>query len=364
MTTKMFPTYINNALRVNADGSGQVNFVASSFPIVPGSLYGAPSNLQELITLVGPLNILINYYILAQGTVSKHDCWIVQQLNATGKLTDGTESSNIPLAKTSEDPSGETYIGTGWIPFMINATTMLSQITTNNECFGNQAGCGICAFEYYGGWNNIYISVRADVFVNMYNYCTTGPSQNISQDMCYKYLGDFIGKNGTTPQITAISNNYCINKFPGGNLSVFNDPNNIDPRDYNICACNFPDQYYKQLEQSLATKFPNLTLGPLQPNCLLPSCMKSNFKAESSCQVPQCFTNLTINDDNTVKSYELDESVDCSGYGITTKSPVIPIPSPAQNITFWTKYKWLIIVGGILLLVLLILLIILAINSD
>lgn len=367
MATNTFQIYMNNTIKCAPDGSGSVTFTPNSFAIPSGTIYGGPATLAELINMVGAMNILINYYISATGSHSKNDCWALHTLNGVATLSDGTNSGNVMLAYTNYDTGAAAPVNSGWLALMINTTSLISTLTTNGQC--SYSGCG-CGFEYYGGWSGVSISLRLDVFVNLYNYCTAGPVNNIYQDMCYKYIGDNINDAnlGTSEQITSGMKNYCATKYPSGNLSLFNDPSKMDPKDYDLCACNMPDDYYKQLKDSLKTKFPDMNLGPVEPNCLLPACLGSKFKNNelNNCQVPMCFSQLTVNGDNTVNQAVLNANADCSGYGISTGGGPgpIPTPGPTPRPSFWQEYKWWIVAGIALLVLLVILFIILGVDKS
>jgi hypothetical protein len=151
---------------------------------------------------------------------------------------------------------------------------------------------------------------------------------------------------------------YCNRKYPNKGLSIFNQPVQIDKKDYEICACNMPEQDYDQFLTSLKKQFPKLDFGNIKPNCLLPACNISSFKPSNldNCPVPQCLSIINVTDNNIAGPAVINSSVNCSKYGITGSGPVPPTPEPVAEESFLQKYKIYII--GILVIVLIIILII------
>lgn len=367
MASSSFSIYSNNVLTCDSHGNGSVNFSANDFQIPNGILPGSPATLQDLFLLIGAGNILINYYIQATGSVSSHDCWSTYTLYVQGTLGDGSFTNEIGVWATSNNPDSGSSVNSGWEILLTGADSIISSLSTHENC--NGSGCG-CAFESKGGWSNVSISLRTDVTVNLLDFCIgTGPNFVYNQnDLCYNYISDYITNTslGPTQPITSAMQNYCTQKFPNSGLDIFNLPATIDSRDYKLCACNMPDQLYQQFEQSIKGQFPNLNLGSIRPNCLLPACINSPFKNNEldNCPIPQCLEIVNINGSTISGPTTINQNQNCSKYGImggTTPPSPPPSPTPSQPTlnNFWSKYKWWIFAFLFIIIALLILVIIL-----
>jgi hypothetical protein len=78
----------------------------------------------------------------------------------------------------------------------------------------------------------------------------------------YHYIRNYL-KNpfGPTHEIVEYIKQYCAQKYPYDSLSIFNNPINMDSKDYQICACHMSDINYEQFARSLKEKYPSLDLG-------------------------------------------------------------------------------------------------------
>lgn len=124
-------------------------------------------------------------------------------------------------------------------------------------------------------------------------------------------------------------------KYPIGGLSIFNDPSNMDPKDYQICACNMPDYNYNQLEKSVKNKISGLDLDSISPNCLLPACMVSKFKYGSleKCPIPLCLQYVTVDENNNVINIATNNDQNCKKFGI---EPLGYVPTKNKSISHFT----------------------------
>lgn len=366
-----FTIYKNNIFTCDSHGNGSYTFNPQDFSIPVGTISGSPSNLHDLYQMVGSNNISIDYYVSATGSVTGHDCWATFTLYASGILSNPSCTSNsnkISLHSTGGNPGGGGTVNSGWVPLMKNSIGILNSLQTHQEC--NGSGCG-CNFTNYGGWNGIIISLKIDVTVNLYSYCTTDGTKNIHNDICYNYISNYIKAPALGPdqRITDYMKHYCNTTYPKGGLSIFNQPISIDQKDYNICACNMPDEYYQQFEQSIKGQFPTLNLGSIRPNCLLPACVTSTFKNNEldNCPLPQCLDIVNISNSNfATNNVNINQNQNCQQYGIeksgtSVPAPVpVPKPSPTSE-NFIKKHKWLII--GIILAIFMIAIIIIIITA-
>ena len=352
-----FSIYSNGILNPDSNGNGTVTINQSTLTVPQNVIPGAPTTLADL-TNAG-VALTLSYYIQATGSVSSHDCWATYTLYVSGTLPNSVNINKVAIAKTSNDPDRGGSVNSGWQPLITSTTGVIQTITSSSDCTGS--GCG-CAFQSKGGWKGVTIDLRIDVVADLLDYCTQG--QNISQDMCYNYISDYITSQGPSQAISTYLADYCANKYPNGNLSLFNDPSILGQKDYAICACNMPDQDYQQFYQSIDDKFPNLALGSIRANCLLPACVTSPFKSNEldGCPIPQCLEVVDINSSNIVGNVKINQSANCAQYGIMgppappgTVPPMPPVPS--TNGSFLGKYKWWIL-GIIVLMILIIILII------
>lgn len=366
-------------MNCDAHGNGNVNIPTISIPT--NTINGIPNTLNELITTVGPDNIKISYYVLASGSVPDHECWGTYTLYIQGKLSDGTNTPQIAIANTNNDPKQGGNIYSGWQALAMNVSSLLLSLSSNEKCIGN--GCG-CPFDQKGGWSNVSVSLRIDVDVNLLNYCTISGTHNIYHNMCYNYLGNYLSNNDQTQtnqnqtqtteksnqQISSYLKEYCAQKYPNHNLSLFNDPQKMDPKDYQICACHMPDNNYVQFHESMIKHFPDLNLGTNSPNCLHPACYYSPFKTDEKCAIPSCMNNINVDNNNQVTYAQPNRDADCGSIGIPkpTQQPKPPITHPlshppkVQVTDIIIQYKnWIL---GLFLFILLLLIIILIISST
>ena len=320
--------------------------------------------------MVASTHISANYYVSASGSVTGHDCDATYTLYASGTVSSPTCTSNtnkINLHSTGRGIGGGGPVNSGWVLLLKNSVALINSLQTHEECTGS--GCG-CKFEKYGGWAGVSISLKIEVTVNLYNYCTTNNTKNIHDDICYNYMSNYINASALGPDqhITDYMKQYCNTAYPKGGLSIFNQPISIDQKDYNICACNMPDEYYQQFEQSIKGQFPDLDLGSIRPNCLLPACVTSTFKNNEldNCPLPQCLDIVNINNSNIAAGkVSINQNQNCKQYGIGGTPTPSPTPSPTptpKTESFVEKHKWLII--GIIIAIIIIAIIIIIIGMS
>ena len=320
MPVNTFEIYKNNIIKCDSHGNGQIVFSATDFPIPPGTITGLPDNVDSLVNLVGPNNIAISCYAAAKGSVADHDCEATWTLYVSGYLKDGTPISTTGIVSSSDDLDSGGPINTPWVPILSNGSSSPGIIKTMTQCSGSGCWCG---FFIYGGWSNAVVSLKLVVTINLVNFCTTMGQNNIKSDLCYNFISDYINNQsfGPTQEISSYLKDYCARNYPNGNLSLFNVGSNMDPRDYYICACNMPDQDYKEFLQSISGQFSSLDLGSIAPNCLLPACKTSPFKGIQldNCPVPECLLITNVNDSNISGPVTINQNANCSKIGI--KSP-------------------------------------------
>ena len=328
MSTLSFSITKNNFFNVATNGSGDYKFTGADFPL-PNNI-GTTGTLADLINMVGN-NITVSYDVHAVGNVSGHLCRCTYTLSVNASMYDGTRVQNIELANTPHESNDGRHIDTGWIGLGYSGPSLIYELASSQSKSGD--GCG-CAFESYGGWKDIIISIRANVIVYAVQYCTASGQQNIHNDFCYHFMSDYITKNGSTQEIDTYMKNYCSTKYPTQGLDIFNDPNNFDAKDYNICACNMNQSYYNTFLQSVESRFQNLDIGNLRANCLLPACVLSNFKSsnlDKCLAVPPCLEIVEINNSSIVGPVTVNQNAQCQQMFIPGSKPGPPGPSPGPS---------------------------------
>ncbi|MEM3062277.1 MAG: hypothetical protein QW303_01835 [Nitrososphaerota archaeon] len=376
MSTYNFTIYKSNILLPDAHGNSFINLSNYLFP-TPPDLRLPYNYLHYLHSLVKPSHIMLAYYVKATGEVAKHNCVATYTLYANAKLDDGTSINKIGIVQTSSNPDSGGPVNTDWVDLGYRGSGLIIELSTNEDCSGS--GC-FCGFEKsYGGWSKINISLRIDVSVDLLNYCTTPGTQNIYKDMCYDFISNYIVKNGATQQINDYLEQYCTRKYPNGDLSIFDTKGTMDKKDYNICACNMSQNNYDQFEKSLKEHFPSLSLGSIRPQCLLPACIVSTFKNSKldNCPVPQCFNLVDIDRSNIIGNVVINQSQDCSSYGIKgyspvsppTTSPVSPDKPPSTNflqkaIQFISEHRIPVVVSFLVVILVIIVIIVLSMGNG
>lgn len=324
-TTK-FTIYLNNLYNCSDEGQGGVVIKSSMLKIPVDAMDGAPDTLSELINIVGPQAVKMNWYAKAAGTVSSHDCWatyvlLIQSVVAMPPATSGNEiTPSVALWRTSNSPNAGGPFDGPWTLMTGNTQKVVTQVSTGDDCDGSDGGgCG-CRFPSKGGWKGTSISLRVDVEVFMMTFCTTGV--NIHEDICYNYISDYISvtPSGATQHMSDYMGEYCNTKYPNGDLSLFNSIETIgDEKDYNICACNMPQKNYDEFYASAQGYYSDLNFGSIRYACLFPPCVNSDFMPNNldKCPVPQCL-NVVVLDGNEIEGdVEINQKADCEEYGIT-----------------------------------------------
>ena len=360
--TVKFSIYLNDLFRPSAEGPGSAVISPSMLKIPADVLYGAPATLEELINMVGPLAVKMNWYAKASGSVSEHACFATYSLHVWGDAyvppatTGGQSIPSVVVWETEHMPSQGTQITGDWVKMTGPTDKVLRQVYTDDECDDTSLGCG-CFFPTLGGWKDAMISIRVDVEVAMVTYCTTGT--HIHDDMCYNFIANYIDDFGVTQQISTYMGEYCKAQYPDGDLSMFNSIEAIgDEKDYHICACNMPLEYYDEFYRSAQGEIEGLNIGSIKPACLFPPCVTSSFMPLylEKCPVPQCL-NVVVLDGNDIQGdVDVNQEANCEMYGITEESasssgtPSTPTDSESKSkIPSWV---WWVVgaIAGLLLL--------------
>jgi hypothetical protein len=319
--------------------------ILSSSYILPTNVVITGTNittLGQLILYVGSNNISIDYYVRIRGSVAGVSGTQQRSINLIGTMANGVPtgeaSYSLNLTSGTVQNIGNGCLaplnsstatcnitnGSGWILLQQGANSLINQLKFVAGC---SSGCG--SFSGY----NCSIDLGMQVTINMINFCTTGT--NIQIDSCYDYIGAYITSPsyGPTNQISTYLANYCNNQFPDGNLSLFNTNGALyksNIQDYNLCACNMPQNLYIDLAKDIEKKAQVVVTTPAQ--CLLPACDNSNFKNVNSglCPGPECLNVAVIENSYINGSLTFNQKNACfapSGSSPTGSSPPGSPPS-------------------------------------
>lgn len=329
-----FTIYKNNILLCDANGNASITIDPSTIMIPSDTIKGLPSNsvrnISDLISTIGTDKINLTYSVSANGFVSKHDCWCTYNLYVNGELNNGIKLDRVLIASTKNDPNNGNAISSGWMVMQpSNTSSIIVKLSANGSSDGTQ-GCQ-CNFQSYGGWKGVYISLKIDIIMDLMSYCTSG--QNINQDVCFDYIGNYINTYGPTPNISNYLSQYCAQKYPDSSIEMWQSGKKVSERDREICACSLPSQEYADYYSKIQSKIPSINIGTNPAACLLPACNSSRFKTvdNNKCMIPTC---LHMSADGKVT---VDPSVNCTAFGIPLASEYNP--APGSNINITTKPK-------------------------
>lgn len=390
-----FDIYLNNLLQCDADGGDVIDPVLSTMIPLPANVValGAPSNLQQLVNLVGVNNVNISYFAQANGTVSGYNCNnCAYYLNVKGNWdSTGSNSAIRDTTIYTTNSGGSQTISSPWVALPTNGTAVvMSKIRVSGED-NDSSACNVCTGTN-DIWDNVQVSIKISVTVNLKNYCTIMGSNNIHSDACYYYMSDYMVANaGGDTAIQTYLFDYCNRNFHNDDLDIFNIPPtlntpNMDTKNANICACNMPQSEYTAYENSLLGQYPGMNLGTVKPNCIFPQCKMSTFQTIDldQCPIPDCFQATIITDNIINGPVAVTNDADCTTVGVPpTGTPTGPPPAGQQygcvsgacllgttdkttyiyatkdactaacsantSTSFWSKYKWWIIVFLIIL---------------
>jgi hypothetical protein len=285
-STNTFSFILPNFLRLN-NASGTNNYTFSNgLPMPQMAGYEGINNLADLIRLVGPQNIRMNYWLSGSGQVPSHDCDCTHTQVATLNVP-GYSSSGVQIFSDK---------GQGGRPWNIspNDWKLVAQsvnalpTSLNMRAGSNGPGCGCANNSDLRTWGNIYMSIRADVTVELLRWCTAPGSDNIRNPLCQTHMGDIMHTRaaGSTAITSFLQNDFCRRRFPDGLLqNITNPAAGVDPADIDLCACNMPQSSYDALVASIS-KDANISIGSVRPPCLLSKCLNSNFKGTNIDQCP------------------------------------------------------------------------------
>ena len=366
---------LSNVLKCDFSGNGSANIDFYSLSLPKLNIKNFPSTIADLVNLVGSGNITYSYYVQANGRISHSTC--ANPILLMGQLI-FSDSTNVVQNISSTTNSFQLL--KQWYLMTNNSPNTISGIKTYQKC-DNPPDCS-CDFN---GWGDVSLTLKIIINVNWIQYCLL--DYNAGNYVCFSYLLDYVKKNEMAPEIKNKLEQYCKSKFSTQTLDMWNDPLNMDPTDYLLCACYMGNDEYQKFADSLKIKYPNMNLQGISPKCLFPACSVSPFKPTDpeQCQnLPSCLDNVKTSN-GLVTDAVLNPSVNCDKFGLqptshtgsmsrsSSNSFTRPDPSnpPTPSIlstprtykytvkqeSFFDKYKWWII-GSIIAIIFLIIIII------
>ena len=302
-----FTIIVNNVLQPNDEGNSSATIADSQLAIPDGWIEDSPSNLRELVNLVGHDNVIMSYYAAPNGTAAEHLCFSVWSIQVGMKMEDSTVVQPVSVGSTVSDDFTKTkYTGDAWVP-LVRSNQIVSSMSTVQYCDGN--GCW-CKFWGNGGWEDVTINLKIVVTVYMTDYCTTGNNIH-DQDMCYNYMGDLFNSQTAPASLSSYVQDYCARTVPEQDLRIFGT-SKVDARDTDICACNMDRTLY----DNMMTQANGQTSGDFSsvpPPCLFAYCDISNFQPASlsGCPTPGCFNYANLSGITSSQGLTIDQSEKC-----------------------------------------------------
>jgi len=217
-------------------------------------------------------------------------------------------------------------IGTGqWMPIMQNTVGLITALTTYADCSDRKSSdsIGDCGCANDPNYQDIEISLKVVVEIDLTGWCTIMGQDNMAQEICYDYMGDYILQNGADTHTSQYLRDYCDRRYPNDDLSIFNTPCDLPANDCNVCACNMPAENYTQFLDGLNENGVEVNLTSIAPNCAFPACSISSYKPDDleGCPSVNCLNNIVIEDNNIVDG-DLNINQDASCTNIYTTVPV------------------------------------------
>lgn len=381
-TPVLIGRHIHGLDSVAPDGGGTVflidgnNVFKRAYGIPPGSAPGMPSDLLQLQKLIGKHNMTISYSFNAFGEVSQYTCFKTLTLIGSLTLQDGTVTSSRDLVSTSGNLLRHKP-NSGWVSAGYIGPELATTLNTGHRCTGD---CWCGRFVEDGGFEEVHVSLRINVKIDMDKYCLAAGTNNIASDFCFTYMSDNVppydpktNKGGMVHDMEKyLKTDFCPRNVKNG-LDYFTDKNAKNPA-HKLCACNMADNDYKMFVQSIGEKFPSLSLGSVQAQCLLPACLGSVYKATTlnGCPTPQCFQVINISKSQLAGPVNISQNSDCVSMGLSNEkaAPGTPIAEPGEaeeeegEGTAFTRTNIAIIVGVVIVIIIIIVVLVFVFSGD
>lgn len=363
---------------VSSGGVGNVHLIDGNqvfkraYGIPPGSAPGLPSDLLQLQKLVGKNNITFSYAIQAIGRVSQYLC--IQQRTLLGHVTlqDGYVTPPRDLVSTSGTGGGHDP-SSGWVSVGYTGPELATILMTGSKCASGACGC---AFENFGGFQEVHVSLRINVKINMDDYCLAKGTNNIASDFCFTYMSDNVppynpktARGGMDANMEKyLKEDFCPRNVKNG-LDYFTDKNSKNPA-HKLCACNMAGDDYKMFVQSIGEKFPSLSLGNVKAQCMLPACLDSVYKALTleGCPTPQCFQVINISKSQLAGPVNISQNAECVSMGLSNEmaapgTPIADLDDP-DGTSASSRRNIAIIVGVVVVIIIIIIVVMIFVFSG
>lgn len=321
---------------------------------IPTNNIGLPTNMQNLLSLVGKENLSYTISIQAAGHVTSTQGIGKSYLKVQGEMIPEIGGSKYKTSDVTlhEHRGHSTDFNSGYLQ-IYTGSDILSDIHIYSDTEGS--------ITKNAKWENIKIGLMMEVSVNMFNFCTTPDSTNINLTPCYNFMVDYIAsewKNSGPPeQLTTYLQNYCSKKYPNGQLDLFYGNTIMTKRDQDICACNMPSEEYQTFYAGIKNAYPDIAIGDIPAKCLFAPCGgNSNFRGHDTknCPLPQCFNDVTIRGSNISGPVNVKQSAKCKNLVSGNNNG----GNNGNSTSFWKEYEIPIVITIVLLIIIVIAIII------
>ena len=191
---------------------------------------------------------------------------------------------------------------------------LVLNITATANCTGSNLSNSFCSS---------YCLTNADACLQDHiNYClpSTGDASQMpigSNPDCQNFIQDYIGKNGPRKEFDNGLLRYCAK--PTGKYTNFGDLFSTNQTDQDLCACHMPAPLYTTYVDELNKKYEGFE-NILIKQCLLPGCINSPYKSETTtavCPLPACLNIVEFENNGTF----INSCVDITQSGCTSIAP-------------------------------------------
>jgi hypothetical protein len=302
--------------------SQPVNWDPSNIPPSPVNTYTLEQLVNNpLFSLTYTLDIIItgSQSYNNQSTPSTAVLWYIGNVpyNKTYQLTEGTDynvndtKNQIPgiprtLSVSVYNQCAYGLPGCLTYPATNYRFTMILNITATANCTGSNLSTAFCS---------AYCLTNSEACLqNHIDYCFSDQMPIGSNLECQNFIKDYIVKNGPRSEFDNGLLRYCSNKY-----NNFGDLFSASQTDQDLCACHMPAPLYTTYADELNKKyegFENIFIK----QCLLPGCINSPYKSETTtaiCPLPACLNIVEFENNGTF----VNSCVDINQSGCTNIKP-------------------------------------------
>jgi hypothetical protein len=163
MASNTFSFITPNFLRLNSPNGVNNYTFANGLPMSPIANYPTITNLADLIKQVGQPNIKINYYISGSGQVPAHQCDCTHAQIASLNIPNYNSVGIQVFSDQGQNGKAWNLNPTGWYLVAQNINGVPSSL--NMTASKNGPGCGCAGNDDLRTWENVYVSLKADVTI-------------------------------------------------------------------------------------------------------------------------------------------------------------------------------------------------------